>query len=89
MALGLGSDSARVNEVAKLCRAVVPVMEGGCAPKAGLLALAKLMPDGWMDLKSAEDKSCRLVVFDEPIDCEIDRSRESVCHCVRWVRSSV
>ena len=41
VALGLGSDSARVNEVAKLCRAVVPVMEGGFAPKAGLLVLAK------------------------------------------------
>ena len=62
MALGLGSDSARVNEVAKLCRAVVPVMEGGCAPKAGLLVLAKswCRMVGWT-FESAEDKSCGLV----------------------------
>jgi hypothetical protein len=45
--MGLGSDSARVNEVAKLCRAVVHGMEGGCAPKVRLLALARAGV-GWL-----------------------------------------
>ena len=36
--MGLGSDSARVNEVAKLCRAVVRMTKGGRAPKVLLLA---------------------------------------------------
>ena len=62
MALGSGSDSARVNEVAKLCRAVVPVMEGKVRSEGGPAGIGEeLVPDGWMDLGSAEDKSCRLV----------------------------
>ena len=35
------ASSARVNEVAKLCRAVVHGMEGRRAPKVLLLALAR------------------------------------------------
>ena len=38
-AMELGSDSARVNEVAKLCRAVVRGDEGGRSPKDALAGL--------------------------------------------------
>ena len=41
MALGSGPDSARVNEVAKLCRAVVHGMKASGAPKVLLVALAR------------------------------------------------
>ena len=47
VAMGLGSDSARVNEVAKLCRAVVHGMEGGRAPKVLLLALSESSMSGF------------------------------------------
>ena len=51
--VSLGSDSARVNEVAKLCRAVVHGMEGGRAPKVLLLALARA------DVGLLSDRGCR------------------------------
>jgi hypothetical protein len=48
VAMGLGSDSARVNEVAKLCRAVVHgSMEGGCAPKVRLLVSSESLGSGF------------------------------------------
>jgi hypothetical protein len=47
VAMRLGSDSARVNEVAKLCRAVVHGMEGRRAPKVLLLALSESSMSGF------------------------------------------
>ena len=85
--MGLGSDSARVNEVAKLCRAVVHGMEGGRAPKVLLLALSERSMSGFRAIEDAEDKSC-MIDWSVPADRRV-RKRESVCHCVRWVRSSV
>ena len=75
-------------------------MEGKVRSEGGPAGIGEeLVPDGWMGLGSAEDKSCRLVAFNEPVDRKIGRSRtadreighsrESVYHCVRWVRSSV
>ena len=56
--VGLGSDSARVNEVAKLCRAVVHGMEGRRAPKVLLLVSSESLGSGFRRAADAEDKSC-------------------------------
>jgi hypothetical protein len=87
--MGLGSDSARVNEVAKLCRAVVRGCRRRESSEGSSAGVERELDVGWLKGWCAEDKSCRLAAFNEPIDREIDRSRESVYHCVRWVRSSV
>ena len=60
--------SARVNEVAKLCRAVVHGMEGGCAPKVRLPVLGESSMSDLLMFWIAEDKSRELDGIDEPID---------------------
>ena len=67
VAVGLGSDSARVNEVAKLCRAVVHGMEGRRAPKVLLLASSESSMSGFRAIEDAEDKSC---MIDWSVICE-------------------
>ncbi len=63
--LGLGSSSARVNEVAKLCRAVVRMTKGGGAPKVLLLASSESSRSDFRRAADAEDKSCMRWSFGE------------------------
>ena len=81
VALGLGSDSARVNEVAKLCRAVVHRTKDEWSSEGS----ARGFPTVW----EAEDWTRRYKSCGCPSLVNKQTHGVGVYHCVRWVRSSV
>jgi hypothetical protein len=82
VAMGLGSDSARVNEVAKLCRAVVRgdgrwMRSEGAS--AGVGESWRRMVEG-LDLQKT--RAAEAIAFNEPQTRSGLHSSESVYHCV-------